>query len=86
MKSPMTLLEFTFLISIILSFFRCVPDKNDDSEQILLADPDATQETKALMLNLKNISEEGVLFGHQDDLAYGVFWKEEDVWKGCLYK
>lgn len=41
-----------------------------------LADPQATQRTRALFLNLQQAaSESKILFGHQDDLAYGVGWK-----------
>lgn len=40
-------------------------------------DDRATKKTRALFHNLIRISGEGVLFGHQDDLAYGVNWKEE---------
>ncbi len=37
-----------------------------------LIDPKATKETTALYKNLCLLSEKNVLFGHQDDLAYGV--------------
>ncbi|MCK5105452.1 MAG: hypothetical protein KAR17_21660 [Cyclobacteriaceae bacterium] len=40
-------------------------------------DKKATKKTKALYANLQVISTQGVLFGHQDDLAYGIGWKEE---------
>jgi mannan endo-1,4-beta-mannosidase len=46
--------------------------------QELPVDKDATKETKCLYRNLKKITEKGYLFGHQDDLAYGVNWKYED--------
>ncbi len=39
-----------------------------------LVDPDATEETRALYTNLQTLAEEHILFGHQDDLAYGVHW------------
>jgi len=39
-----------------------------------LIDPKATKETKALYKNLYQLSEKYTLFGHQDDLAYGVKW------------
>lgn len=35
------------------------------------------QETKNLFNNLKSLASSKVLFGHQDDLAYGVQWKKE---------
>ncbi|MCC9167011.1 glycoside hydrolase family 26 protein [Pontibacter harenae] len=37
----------------------------------------ATSETKNLYANLKRISEKGIMFGHQDDPAYGIGWKYE---------
>ncbi len=42
------------------------------------ADKKATRETKALYQNLKVLSGKGFMFGHQDDLAYGVNWKYEN--------
>ena len=38
----------------------------------LPVDRQATPETRALYLNLKKLSGQGVLFGQQDALAYGV--------------
>lgn len=38
-------------------------------------DKDATRETAALYRHLKSLPSKGFLFGHQDDLAYGVGWK-----------
>ncbi len=35
----------------------------------------ATETTKALYQNLHQLSKKYILFGHQDDLAYGVNWK-----------
>ena len=45
--------------------------------QALPIDKKATKKTRALYANLKAIQGKGVLFGHQDDLAYGIGWKEE---------
>lgn len=42
-----------------------------------LSDKNATAETKVLYHNLKKLTQKGILFGHQDDLAYGVNWKYE---------
>jgi len=42
-----------------------------------LVDPNATEQTKALFFNLREIPKKGIIFGHQDDLAYGVSWKAE---------
>ena len=38
----------------------------------------ATQETDALYNNLKRLLNKGFMFGHQDDLAYGVGWQYEN--------
>jgi hypothetical protein len=38
-------------------------------------DKKATKETKALYKNLKSLMAKGIMFGHQDDPAYGVTWK-----------
>jgi hypothetical protein len=40
-------------------------------------DKNATKETIYLYKNLKKLLHKGFMFGHQDDLAYGVGWKYE---------
>jgi hypothetical protein len=55
------------LIQIFLLAAVCAQD--------LPVDPNATRETVALYRHLKDLSAKGFLFGHQDDLAYGVGWK-----------
>ncbi len=40
-------------------------------------DKNATKETMALYKNLQNIQGKNILFGHQDDTAYGIAWKYE---------
>ncbi len=40
--------------------------------QLAPADPAATPETKRLLANLYKLLDKGVMFGHQDDLAYGL--------------
>lgn len=42
-----------------------------------MVDENATAETKALYRNLGLMQEKGIMFGHQDDLAYGIGWKYE---------
>lgn len=42
------------------------------------ADKKATKETVNLYHNLKKLLKKGIMFGHQDDLAYGVGWNYED--------
>lgn len=48
------------------------------AENTLLSDPKATAETRALYKNLHIISSKGILFGHQESLAYGVGWREHE--------
>ncbi len=38
-------------------------------------DPLASKQTKNLSFNLMKLKNKGIMFGHQDDLAYGVGWK-----------
>jgi len=40
-------------------------------------DPHATARTRALFANLRELARDRVLFGHQDDLAYGVHWWDQ---------
>jgi mannan endo-1,4-beta-mannosidase len=42
------------------------------------SDPDASKETVNLYRNLKKLAGKGFMFGHQDDLAYGVEWRYKD--------
>jgi mannan endo-1,4-beta-mannosidase len=42
------------------------------------ADKNATAQTIALYKNLKKLAAKGYMFGHQDDLAYGVNWRYEN--------
>ncbi len=46
--------------------------------QYQLSDSLATQETKNLYQNLAKAQDKGYFVGHQDDLAYGVYWKYVD--------
>lgn len=40
-------------------------------------DAQASRQTQALFYNLRALTGQHTLFGHQDDLAYGVYWKAE---------
>lgn len=48
------------------------------AQQNLPSDKQATKETINLYNNLKRLSKKGFMFGHQDDLAYGVQWRYKD--------
>jgi mannan endo-1,4-beta-mannosidase len=43
-----------------------------------MVDSNATSETRALFMNLLSYRDSSILFGHQDDLAYGIGWWAED--------
>ncbi|MDZ7634769.1 MAG: glycosyl hydrolase [Bacteroidales bacterium] len=38
------------------------------------ADPAASAETVNMLAGLKAATEKGIMFGHQDDLSYGIGW------------
>ena len=60
---------FSCLIFICSYFFLAA--------QEIPCDKKATKETIALYKNLKRLLDKGIMFGHQDDVAYGVGWKYE---------
>lgn len=47
------------------------------SPRAATVDRRATKETRALFANLRTNASRQILFGHQDDLAYGVLWQGE---------
>jgi mannan endo-1,4-beta-mannosidase len=73
-------IALTLLISIIACSKKS-SDPGDEEKQPeandILVDSLATEETVALFKNLRIIAGSKVLFGHQDDLAYGVGWWAE---------
>ena len=54
------------ILSILFFLFPIIVAAQIDSK--------ATYETRALYQNLMDVSQENLLFGHQDDLAYGIGW------------
>ncbi len=72
-------MKITILIILGIALYACTNSKSPQSERIEildfgLIDKNATNETKALYSNLKKISKTSILYGHQDDMAYGVGW------------
>ncbi len=65
--SPKYILLFTALSA--LSFSKA---------QYKISDPNATLETQKLFENLGKAQGKGYFVGHQDDLAYGVYWKYQN--------
>ena len=54
-----------------------VVSSNVIGQNLTPIDRKATKKTKALYANLGQLAQKGILFGHQDDLAYGVGWKDQ---------
>ena len=48
------------------------PVTYSSAQSLVPSDPSATKETIHLYQNLKKLMDKGILFGHQDDLAYVV--------------
>lgn len=74
----MTYRKIGLIVSFITMILCCksttsIAQKNTD----LPADKHATKETVHLFHNLKKLLNKGIMFGHQDDYAYGVNWKYE---------
>ena len=68
---------FSFnLISCSSSDPSAINDHQRETNHVLV-DSLATPETVALYHTLARVSTDGVLFGHQDDLAYGIGWTDE---------
>lgn len=85
-----------FIIAIFAVLTACSKEsptkENDNPEPTqqsnkILVDSLATAETVALFQKLQKVSQMGLLFGHQDDLAYGIGWKAQpgrsDVKETC---
>ncbi|RYE21513.1 MAG: beta-mannosidase, partial [Sphingobacteriaceae bacterium] len=47
------------------------------AQNVLPADKAATKETQTLFRNMQKLAQTKVIFGHQDDLAYGMGWAYE---------
>ncbi|TFI59859.1 beta-mannosidase [Sphingomonas parva] len=67
------------LAAAMLALTACAtaPGPRGGAAAVQLADRKATPETRALFANLQRISRDCVLFGHHDDLAYGMGWTGE---------
>ncbi|MDD5149482.1 MAG: glycosyl hydrolase [Flavobacterium sp.] len=72
MKKKITVLLFCTLIGT-----SCSIKFQNSNTKSSLSDKKTTPETTILYNNLKKTTNKGILFGHQDDLAYGVNWRYE---------
>ena len=52
-----------------------VPSQSSRPDSLFPSDRNATWSTIQLYRNLQRLLDKGIMFGHQDDLAYGVGWK-----------
>ncbi len=66
------------LLAYVFLCISCKTAAQQPSASVQLSDRKATPETANLFQNLNKLKEKGFLFGHQDDLAYGVNWKYEE--------
>ncbi len=64
------------LLIIVILLFSCTNQKSTPSvtAELKPVDPGASFETKALLSNLLEYQDTAIMFGHQDDLAYGIGW------------
>ncbi|MEN2400499.1 glycosyl hydrolase [Flavobacterium sp. MC2016-06] len=69
------------ILTLIISVFigtSCTAKDIFTNTNLSLSDQKATPETVSLYKKLNQLTQKGYLFGHQDDLAYGVNWKYEN--------
>ena len=70
-------LSVTVLLMAVVAIAGCGGSSSVSYESVRVVDSEATGETRALFYNLRRLAPDHVLFGHQDDLAYGVDWWAE---------
>ncbi len=63
--------KIVLALIVVATFSSCAQSK------IVIVDKKATTETKKLYTQLKSTLDKGIMFGHQDDLAYGHNWFAE---------
>ena len=75
--------SFLNLLVIAVMFFSgCSSPEFKLTDEDLPIDKNATAETKALYYNLRELAKTKVLYGHEDDLAYGYSLWAETLLKG----
>ncbi|MWB95982.1 beta-mannosidase [Flavobacterium sp. GA093] len=62
---------------MVLTISSCRSQNTKTDTNLSLSDKKSTPETILLYKKLNRLTQKGFLFGHQDDLAYGVNWKYE---------
>lgn len=74
----MLLIKARRLLCLLYLPLLLVPVAGFSQAKAAPCDENATRRTRALFANLRQISGKKILFGHQDDLAYGVYWRREE--------
>lgn len=70
-------LRLSMLFLILVSVQSCKSTTALMRKEATLTDTQATPETKYLFNRIKEMAKQGYAFGHQDDTAYGMGWKNE---------
>ncbi len=65
------MLRIILLTAAVMLLTACTSHKE---KRPVTADPAATAETVNMLAGLKATTEKGIMFGHQDDLSYGIGW------------
>jgi hypothetical protein len=71
------LFRYILFLACFCSFFACNTQKKENGKEFFPADKKATNETVELFSALQTRMVNGVMLGHQDDLAYGNKWYGE---------
>ncbi|OOG77577.1 glycoside hydrolase family 26 protein [Flavobacterium sp. A45] len=67
-----------YILSLFFAFSTfCSSHSQTSDTKLSLSDKKSTKNTVKLYENLNKTTQKGILFGHQDDLAYGANWKYE---------
>lgn len=66
----------SIVLTICFAVTRFSGQGNDRHAHFRTVDRQATKQTRALYANLKKMAGSQIMFGHQDDLAYGFYWNE----------
>jgi len=64
-----------FIVLFLLLFFNSLLIVNAQNQ--VPSDKNATEETNMLFNNILKLMDKGIMFGHQEDIAYGVGWVNE---------
>jgi mannan endo-1,4-beta-mannosidase len=73
-----TVMNYIKAILLVCLSGLVLPPALSAQAKVRTADAAATKRTRALFDNLHRLAGRKIMFGHQDDLAYGVYWRRED--------